>query len=130
MPNPIPSWDLARRLVKYVGFRQINGQPPTFREASRTLGVGRERILKIMEENQIIYKILESKDRPLSDRLALHSAPLTLVGDAGLSPTDLLRSFEEASTGDYTNRQVRQRRLNKKQKEAQRINTFWQGEGA
>lgn len=132
MPTPIPSWDLPRRLVKFVGLKQINSENVTIRAVSRTLGIGRERIEKILQEKEITYKIVENDEGIRSeDLLLLEHVPPNLATDAEMSRMEIYRSYERFMSGDWptqSERKARQRRLNKRERETLAVREFWSGQ--
>lgn len=132
MPTPIPDWDLARRLVAYVGMKQIIGELVTVRETSVTLGIGRERMIKIMEEKGIIYKIISGKEENSgADLLAIEYVPRNLALDAGISNQELDRSYkklmERELQGEIRVIPRRRKRMTRQQREKMRIREFWGG---
>lgn len=129
MPNPIPDWDLARRLLKYVGIHQITGEPVTIRETTVTLGIGRERVENILQEKNIKYKIFSGEEASGYDILAIQYAPLTLTIDAGLSNSELDTSFRKLldleQAGELVFAPRPRKRITKKQREKIRVKEFW-----
>lgn len=130
MPNPIPDWDLARRLTLYIGMRQVSEQPVTVREATVTLGVGRERLESVMQEKNIIYHIFSGTEASGKDIIALQYVPASLALDAGLSNSELDTSYrklvELEMLGQLRIVAQKRQRLTKKQREHKRVTEFWQ----
>lgn len=123
MPNPIPEWDVARRVVKYVGVKQIKGEDVLVRSMCVTVGLGRERIEKILQEHQIIYHIIVGEDNiPI---IFLEHVPPTLVADAGVLPKDLIRSYQEYRSGTRGVYVKPENKLKKREKQNQRVRDFW-----
>lgn len=128
MPNPIPEWDLARRLVKFVGTRQMTKMQTTMRETSRTLGVGRQRIIQLLEEKNIEYKILGHPKRKSEDLLLIGDITMGMAADTGLSRVNLHRTFEELSTSVDFKPTEQARRVKRKEREKILVKEFWKGE--
>jgi len=130
MPNPIPDWDLARRLVKFVGMKQIIGEIATVRETSVTIGVGRERLESLMKERGINYKIIPSNEASGKDFIMLEYVPHNLALDAGISNRELDISYRK-----FIDRQLRvqggiktkarRTRMTKKRREQMMVREFW-----
>jgi hypothetical protein len=125
MPHPIPDWDLARRLVKYVGTRQIEGMDTTIREVSVFLGIGRDRIENLMQEKNIIYRMITGDKEGGRDLLVLENVPQTLALDSDLSVRDIDRSFQGIVSGNREVRIVRHKKIKKKEREKMKIVDFW-----
>ncbi len=129
MPNPIPDWDLARRLVKYVGMKQIIGELVTIRDTSRTLGIGRKRIESLLEGKKIIYKVISEEKSSGKDLLFLEYVPNTLALDAGIANSELDKSYKKfldrRQQGEIKISPYHRTRLNKKQRESMKIKEFW-----
>lgn len=131
MPKPIPDWDLARRLVKYVGIKQITRETATVREASVTLGIGQERIESLMTENKIIYKIIASGQASGKDLILLEYVPHNLAMDAGIANKELHTSYhkfiDRQQQGEIKFSPPRRTRLTKKKREKMKVREFWNG---
>lgn len=129
MPNPIPEWDLARRLVKYIGFNQITGKLVTVREATVTTGIGRDRMESELKEKNIKYKIFSDKEPSGKDIIALEYVPKNLALDAGIANSELYKSYqiilERDQQGEIRAIPRRRRRLKKKQREQMKVTEFW-----
>lgn len=128
MPNPIPDWDVARRLVKYMGFKQIAGELVTVRELTVTLGLGRERLEEVMKEKKIKYKIFSDGEPSGRDLVGIEYVPQTLALDAGVSNRELDNSYRKLIDLEQQGkiRVLRRRsRPNKKQREQMRVTEFW-----
>lgn len=129
MPNPIPDWELPRRLLKYVGTHQIIGEPVTVRETTVTLGIGRERVESILKEKEIIYKIFSGTEPSGNDILAIQCAPPNLTLDAGVSNRELDTSFrkllDQEQRGELQIVRRERKRMNKRQREKLRVAEFW-----
>lgn len=129
MPHPIPDWDMARRLLKLVGQKQIAGQKVTIRATSVTLGIGRDRMESLMNQEGIIYKILSSDIPSGRDLLVIAYAPANLALDADVSlrelETSAIKTIERFEKGELKISQA-QKRLNKRQYEKNKIKEFWQ----
>lgn len=131
MPTPIPDWDLARRLVKFIGMKQVTGEVITVREASRTLGIGRERIISVMDDEKILYKIISDGEPSGKDFILIEYVPHNLAMDAGLANSELHRSFQEIleryKQGEIKIVRPIRTRLTRKKREQMRISEFWHG---
>jgi len=128
MPNPIPEWDMARRLVKLIGQRQIIGETTTVREASVALGIGRDRMEAVMNEKGIKYKIFSGLEPSGRDILAIEFVPNNLALDAGIYNRDLDTSYhrivEQYKSGDIKVAAQR-KRIAKRQREKIQVKEFW-----
>jgi len=127
MPNPIPEWDLARRLVKYIGMKQIMGELVTVREVTVTVGVGWQRLENEMEKKKIIYKIFSDGEPSGKDLIALEYVPNNLAIDAGIANSELHRSYQKI-LHSYQHGGIRinrRPRLKKKQREQMKVHEFW-----
>lgn len=130
MPNPIPEWDLARRLVKYLGMNQITGKFVTAREASVTMGIGRERLESLMKEKDIHYKIIPDEKSAGKDLLLLEYVPRNLALDAGISNQELLtsyRKFMDRQEQEKVRKVPRRSQMTKKKRENMKVGEFWAG---
>lgn len=131
MPNPIPDWDLARRLVKYVAMKQIIHDYATVRETSVTMGIGQERIESLMKEKEIKYKIIPSGEASGKDLLLIEYVPYNLALDAGISNRELDISYKKfldsQLQGEIRVLPRRRNRMNKKQREQMKVREFWAG---
>lgn len=125
MPNPIPDWDLARRIVKFVGVKQIKGEEVTVGQTRRTIGVGWQRIERVLREREVDFEVLENQEVASHSLILLKSVPPLLASDAGILRQDLLRSYEDFHAGVREVRAVRERRMPKKQLEKIKIKEFW-----
>lgn len=126
MPNPIPDWDLARRIVKFIGTKQIKGEEVTIKATRLTAGIGRERIEKVLKDREVVYEILENEENPGQSLILLKHVPPLLASDAGIVRMDLYKSYEDFHAGTREARAVRQKRMPKKQLEKLKIKEFWQ----
>lgn len=126
MPTPIPEWDMARRIVKFVGSRQIAGKPTTVRQLSRAMGIGRERIRTVLVEKKVDFAVIERSDSAHEDWFVLQHVSPNLALDAGVSVPDLTRTCEEFMKGTPVERKIKKKRLNKKQLEKLKIKNFWE----
>lgn len=126
MPNPIPSWDLARRVVKFVGVKQIKGEEVTVLQTRRTVGVGWQRIENVLKEKQVEFEVVENKEIPNQSLVLLKSVPPLLASDAGILRQDVIRSYEDFYAGTREARAVRERRMPKKQLQKLKIKEFWE----
>lgn len=131
MPIPIPDWDLARRLVRYVGIKQIIGEVVTVRATSLTLGVGQERLESLMKEKEIIYKIISGEVRSGNDILLMEYVPHTLALDAGISNQELDNSYKKMIDRNLQAEikiiPRRGKRVTRQERERMRIHEFWGG---
>jgi hypothetical protein len=131
MPTPIPEWDLPRRIIKYIGVNQIRGRTVIFRDLCRTIGIGRDRIEKILQDRQVTYRIVPEIEgqKHYYDAIVLEHVPPALAADAEISRPDLLKSYAEYDSDRRTERQIRQKRMNKKELENLRVRETWSRKG-
>lgn len=126
MPKPIPDWDLARRIVKLLGGRQLSGKETTMRELSRAMGIGRNRIISVLNEKKVVFSIIPHKEAKYYDILVLKNIPINLAQDAEISIPDILKTHDEFMRGERVERKVKKKRATRKELEKLKIKNFWE----
>lgn len=121
MPTPIPEWDRPRILIRYLVRRQLRHRTTNLQEARLRVGIGSDRILEILSDQGIEYKIVQTTEVKKSRGLEvlIKSVPESLAEVYRIDKEKLKDSFDILEKRDIKIEPERNWRKELKQKREQ-----------